>query len=59
MALCQRLCAGMPLALRQMVVILARLLESASWRLVAPDEVRAVRKMVLMVPAGGPSIERR
>jgi cytochrome P450 len=52
----QRLCAGMPLALRQMVVILARLLETARFRLVAPDEVRAVRKMVLMVPAGGPRI---
>lgn len=52
----QRLCAGMPLALRQMVVILARLLSVARFRLVAPDEVVAVRKMVLMVPAGGPRI---
>lgn len=52
----QRLCAGMPLALRQMVVILARLLETARFELVAPDEVKAVRKMVLMVPAGGPRI---
>ena len=53
----QRLCAGMPLALRQMVVILARLLETTGLRLVAPDRVKAVRKMVLMVPAGGPLIE--
>jgi cytochrome P450 family 110 len=52
----QRLCAGMPLALRQMVVILARLLETSRFRLVAPGEVKAVRKMVLMVPAGGPLI---
>ncbi len=52
----QRLCAGMPLALRQMVIILARILETARLRLVAPDEVVAVRKMVLMVPAGGPEI---
>jgi cytochrome P450 len=52
----QRLCTGMPLALRQLVVILARLLETASLRLMTPDEVVAVRKMVLMVPSGGPQI---
>ena len=54
----QRLCAGMPLALRQMVVILARLLEASHFRLVSADEVKAVRRMVLVVPAGGPQISR-
>jgi cytochrome P450 len=53
-----RLCAGMPLALRQMLVIAAGLLVHVRLATVAAEAVRPVRKMVLMVPSGGPTMRR-
>ena len=53
-----RLCAGMPSALRQMMVILISMLTSSSFELVEPENITAVRKMVLIVPSGGPLIRR-
>lgn len=50
----QRLCVGMPFALRQMVLIAAQLLLHTQLELVEPERVRPVRAMVLIVPSGGP-----
>lgn len=53
-----RLCAGMPMALRQMIIIAASLMTHCTLETVAPQQVRAVRKMVLIVPSGGPLMRR-
>ncbi len=53
-----RVCAGMPMALRQMVLLLARLLRHGRFELVEPAKIRPVRKLVIIVPSGGPLIRR-
>lgn len=54
----QRLCAGMPMAQRQMALIAATLLTHSQMETVGPEKVRPVRKMVLIVPSGGPRLRR-
>ncbi len=54
----QRLCAGMPMAQRQMALIAATLLAHCQLETVEPEKVRPVRKMVLIVPSGGPTMRR-
>lgn len=53
-----RLCAGMPFALRQMVLITSELISSCTLELISPETVRPVRNMVLIVPSGGPAMRR-
>jgi cytochrome P450 len=53
-----RLCAGMPFALRQMMLIASHMLSSASLELVSAKPAEAVRNMVLIVPSGGPLLRR-
>lgn len=48
-----RLCVGMPLALRQMEIIAVALLRQRRFRLADAEPPQAVRKMVIMAPAGG------
>ena len=54
----ERLCAGMPMALRQMVMLLARLLGHGRFELLEPETIRPVRKLVIIVPSGGPLLRR-
>jgi cytochrome P450 family 110 len=53
-----RLCAGMPFALRQMVLITSELIANSTLELVSTEAARPVRNMVLIVPFGGPSMQR-
>jgi cytochrome P450 len=53
-----RLCAGMPLALRQMIAVAAGLMAHCTLETVEPGLVQPVRKMVLIVPSGGPAMRR-
>jgi len=52
-----RLCAGMPFAMRQMVLIAAEIIANTRLELVNIP-VKAVRNMVLIVPSGGPLMRR-
>jgi cytochrome P450 len=56
--LANRLCAGMPFALRQMMLIASQMLSSASFELVSATPAEPVRNMVLIVPSGGPLLRR-
>lgn len=49
-----RLCAGMPFALRQMVLIGAGMLGASKLELAGARQAEPVRNMVLIVPSGGP-----
>lgn len=49
-----RLCAGMPFAQRQMMLLASEVLQSVSLVLHAPESVQPKRHMVLIVPSGGP-----
>lgn len=53
-----RLCVGMPFALRQMLLITSELIASCTLELVSPETVRPIRNMVLIVPTGGPAMRR-
>lgn len=53
-----RLCAGMPFALRQMILIAAELISSCKLEPASIEPVRPVRNMVLIVPCGGPRMRR-
>lgn len=53
-----RLCAGMPFALRQMVLIASHMLASCKLELADAKPAQAVRNMVLIVPSGGPLLRR-
>lgn len=53
-----RVCAGMPMALRQMVLLLASLIRHGRFELVEPAKIRPVRKLVIIVPSGGPLLRR-
>jgi cytochrome P450 len=53
-----RLCAGMPFALRQMVLIASQMLSACQLELVHASPAEPVRNMVLIVPAGGPLLRR-
>ena len=50
-----RLCAGMPYALQQMVCILGLLASRFDFELV-DVEIKPQRRMVLVVPSGGPRL---
>jgi cytochrome P450 len=52
-----RMCAGMPFATRQMVLIASELITACRLELVDVP-VKAVRSMVLIVPSGGPRMRR-
>jgi cytochrome P450 len=52
-----RMCAGMPFAMRQMVLIASELITACRLELVDVP-VKAVRSMVLIVPSGGPRMRR-
>lgn len=54
----ERVCAGMPMAVRQMVLLLGSLLRHGRFALVDPARVRPVRKLVIIVPSGGPLLRR-
>ena len=49
-----RLCAGMPFAQRQMMLLASEVLQSVKLVLHAPESVKPTRHMVLIVPSGGP-----
>ncbi len=49
-----RLCAGMPFAQRQMLLLASEVLQSVPLVLHAPESVQPKRHMVLIVPSGGP-----
>jgi cytochrome P450 len=49
-----RLCAGMPFALRQMVLLGAGMLGASKLELAGARLAEPVRNMVLIVPSGGP-----
>lgn len=53
-----RLCAGMPFALRQMLLIASEMFKAGSFELASNEPARAVRNMVLIVPSGGPLMRR-
>ncbi|MES3021882.1 MAG: cytochrome P450 [Pseudomonadota bacterium] len=53
-----RLCAGMPFALRQMVLIASEMLGNSSFELANAAPAKPVRNMVLIVPSGGPLLRR-
>ncbi len=53
-----RVCAGMPMALRQMVLLLGCLVRHGRFELVEPARIRPVRKLVIIVPSGGPLLRR-
>jgi cytochrome P450 len=52
-----RICAGMPFALRQMVTMTGLFASQLSYRLAEPQHIRPARKMVLIVPSGGPLLQ--
>jgi cytochrome P450 family 110 len=52
-----RICAGMPFALRQMVTLTGLFVSRLSYQLAEPDRIRPTRKMVLIVPSGGPLLQ--
>ncbi|HMW77224.1 MAG TPA: cytochrome P450 [Rhodocyclaceae bacterium] len=54
----ERVCAGMPMALRQMVLLLGRLCRHGRFALVEPESIRPTRKLVIIVPSGGPRLRR-
>ncbi len=49
-----RLCAGMPFAQRQMLLLASEVLQGLPLVLHAPESVQPKRHMVLIVPSGGP-----
>ena len=53
-----RVCAGMPFALRQMLIMTGLLAARMRYALLEADTVRPVRKMVLIVPSGGTRLRR-
>ena len=53
-----RLCVGMPFALRQMVLIASELISSCRLELASSIPAVPVRNMVLIVPSGGPLMRR-
>lgn len=53
-----RVCAGMPMALRQMVLLLGCLFRHGRFALADPAGIRPVRKLVIIVPSGGPLLRR-
>lgn len=53
-----RVCAGMPFALRQMLILTGLLVSRMNYELLDPGAVRPVRKMVLIVPSGGTPLRR-
>ncbi|PWF46123.1 cytochrome P450 [Massilia glaciei] len=53
-----RLCAGMPFALRQMVLIASEMLGNCNFELANAAPAKPVRNMVLIVPSGGPLLRR-
>jgi unspecific monooxygenase len=52
-----RICAGMPFALRQMVTMTGLFASHLSYQLAEPQRIRPARKMVLIVPSGGPLLQ--
>ncbi|HNC17473.1 MAG TPA: cytochrome P450 [Accumulibacter sp.] len=54
----ERVCAGMPMALLQMVLLLGSLLRHGRFALADPARILPVRKLVIIVPSGGPLLRR-